>query len=207
MLQQVAPPVALLQENLDANENISTVHFLSAYGTICEFLNLLGMVFQFVTRDVSDKMNILQTHLDQHGESHATLQGAVMHEVKAGTTNVKGPPKSASRTLLRLNRALGFISEFLHQVLDSDESAAPSHLAGNAYDKTLSKHHAFMVRQSVRVALYAMPSRPDLLHKLVGSDALNEADHASLSSVVATLQGVHDTLDALFTKQSLNSLK
>ena len=53
--------------------------------------------------------------------------------------------KNGTRNLLRLHRALQFISEFLKEVTKLDENDNTNSLAVLAYERTLMKHHSWVI--------------------------------------------------------------
>lgn len=75
---------------------------------------------------------------------------------------------SGARTLLRLHRALEFISQFLHEVTKIEDDASTTPSARNAYGRTLSKFHPWYIRKSVQVATFALPYRKNLIERVYG---------------------------------------
>jgi hypothetical protein len=95
---------------------------------------------------------------------------------------------NGARTLLRLHRGLGiislsthcleihsvyryyglpdFIKEFLRQLGDLLDTDKTSSCCQDAYNKTLAKHHPWVIRKAAIVAMYTMPTREVLLKKV-----------------------------------------
>ena len=94
------------------------------YDEIFKFLNLLGTVFGWVASDVALKLNILRDHRAgaESGAQYATLQSMVAHEVALKWTEPKAKEVtgSGSRNLLKLHRALEYITDFLQQLPGED---------------------------------------------------------------------------------------
>lgn len=59
-----------------------------------------------------------------------------------------------------------FIREFLRQLGELSDGDKTSSCCQDAYNKTLAKHHAWIIRKGAVVAMYAMPTR-ELLFKKV----------------------------------------
>lgn len=126
----------------------------------------MGTVFGFVNADVVEKIGILRDYRKSDiGEHFKTIQSMIKYEVETNTTNNK-KKASGSRTLLRLHRALEFISDFLIAVKESDEHAKLSSVCSKSYYRTLSKHHPWLIRKGVDVAVYTIPSRKHFMEKL-----------------------------------------
>ena len=60
-------------------------------------------------------------------------------------TKKKDDP-SGSRTLLRLHRALDYITEFLGKLEDLDDETYLSQVSKDAYESTLMKYHPWIVQ-------------------------------------------------------------
>lgn len=75
---------------------------------------------------------------------------------------------SGSRTLLRLHRALEFISTFLQDVTKLNDTDSTVNSARNSYNQTLAKHHPWYIRKSVTIATIALPYRKNLIERVYG---------------------------------------
>lgn len=82
----------------------------------------------------------------------------VSYEINSGAIKHSNPP-SGSRTLLRLHRALEFVSMFFHRLAVVDFKEKMTSLAQDCYEQTLSKHHGFLVRK-VCPCLWSVLYRP-----------------------------------------------
>lgn len=126
----------------------------------------MGTVFGFVNADVVEKIGILRDYRkSDSGDHYKTIQSMIKYEVDSNTTNNK-KKASGSRTLLRLHRALEFVSDFLIAIKESDEHAKLSGVCSKSYYRTLSKHHPWIIRKGVDVAVYTIPSRKHFMEKL-----------------------------------------
>lgn len=72
-----------------------------------------------------------------------------------------------------------------------------------SYNETLSNFHPFLIRKAAGIAMYAMPHRNDLLHK-VCSDV--EASIAALPEMLQITNVVYDRIHSLYTSYDLHGL-
>lgn len=61
---------------------------------------------------------------------------------------------------------LEFIREFLWQLNEISDTDKTSMCCQDAYNKTLAKHHPWVVRKAAIVAMYTMPTRELLFQKV-----------------------------------------
>lgn len=59
-----------------------------------------------------------------------------------------------------------FIRLFLKNVGELQEDDNTAHVCREAYEQTLAQHHTFLVRKGAKLAMYAMPTRGQLLKKV-----------------------------------------
>ena len=59
--------------------------------------------------------------------------------------------KNGTRNLLRLHRALQFISDFLNEVTKLDENDNTNSLAILAYERTLMQHHSWVSSSKMEI--------------------------------------------------------
>lgn len=59
-----------------------------------------------------------------------------------------------------------FIRLFLKNVGELQDSDSTAAACREAYEKTLEKHHTFLVKKGAKLAMYAMPTRGQLLKKV-----------------------------------------
>jgi hypothetical protein len=93
----------------------------------------------------------------------------ISHEIESGRIQTKDtslfiqpgkPLPNGCRTLLRLHRALDFISAFLTEMRTAPDDASSATIAWNAYTATLGRFHAWPVKHtyekifSMKVIIY-----------------------------------------------------
>ena len=164
----------------------------------------MGTVFGFVKSDVDEKIEILREYRKSEiGPSYKTIQGMIQYEVDQKSTNNK-KKASGARTLLRLHRALEFIVDLFQALKDSDEHEKMSTLTSKSYYRTLAKHHPWLVRKGVDVAVYTLPSRKHFIEKLKISDMA----HAEilLGNTAALGHKIFDVVEKVYTDFDLHEL-
>ena len=171
----------------------------------CRLFPLLGTVFGFVAKDVSDKLGIMHQHRQSNtGPHYITVDSMVDFETTSGLTTTTGGGPSGSRTLLRLHRALQFIMAFLRGVrsLKSDEKL--SGIAAEAYNSTLAAYHGWFVRQGVQLAMYTLPTKHELAIRmgLKNEDEYNKI----LDQLCDNTQPVYDKIQTIFTEYNVLDL-
>ena len=161
-------------------------------------------MFSFVTSDVEEKIGILRDYRkSEHAEQYKTIQSMLAYEVASDTVKKK-KTNSGSRTLLRLHRALEFITEFLLKLKESDNHYKFSNVVTKAYDDTLAKHHPWLIKKAVHVAMYMLPTRPDLLKKMGLKD--EEKDMHIVMDLVRELNLIYKITQDLYAKDNLLEL-
>lgn len=165
---------------------------------------LFGTIFSFVTSDVEEKIGILRDfRKSENAEQYKSVQSMLQFEVSKDLTKNK-KQASGARTLLRLHRALEFISAFLQKLKNTDNSAKFSSAASAAYDETLSRHHPWLIRQAVHVAMYMLPTRQDLLKKMGVED--NDAGMQGINDLIHELNTIFNVTEELYKRDNLLDL-
>ncbi len=119
------------------------------------FVCSLGTVFEWATKDLANKLVILKEHQRLDPINYETIQSMISYEIESGRIQTKDtsifiqpgkPLPNGCRTLLRLHRALAFISLFLSQMCLAADDASSASIACNAYSATLARFHSWPVR-------------------------------------------------------------
>ncbi|XP_059178922.1 ceramide-1-phosphate transfer protein-like [Physella acuta] len=178
--------------------------YIDAYEELCKLFRLFGTIFSFVTSDVEEKIGILRDfRKSENAEQYKSVQSMLQFEVSKDLTKSKKHP-SGARTLLRLHRALEFISAFLQKLKNTDNSVKFSSAASAAYDDTLSRHHPWLIRKAVHVAMYMLPTRQDLLKKMGVED--NEAGMQGINDLIHELNTIFSVTEELYKRDDLLDL-
>lgn len=184
-----------------------TEAYLELQRLLSAFIGSLGTVFSFVKSDMDEKLEIMELQFSTHrtnGRTFRHLLDVVQYEIQQNITTSQTKPKSASRTLLRLHRTLLFISLFLRKFVEQESHEKPSVIAAEAYDKSLSPHHPWLIRKTVSVALVTLPGREDLLVRIYGEG--RPRDKEALLATLELIEQVHRVVDEFFSSNNLQAL-
>lgn len=127
----------------------------------------------FVTSDLETKIGLLEGYRNTEkggcNPAYLTIQSAVEYETKE---NLLRDPKrqSGARTILRLHRALEFLSSLMMNLskLGDDSETAPA--AREAYSNTLAKHHPWTIRTIASLAMRTLPHKKTLVESVLGKE-------------------------------------
>lgn len=119
-----------------------------------------------MAKDVESKINILDTYTkeSEYGVNYRTVQRMIEYEKSTNMVSDSKRP-SGSRTLLRLHRALEFVSHFMLEVSRLDDHNGTADVARECYKKTLAKYHPWYIRKSASLAMYTLPYRHQLVER------------------------------------------
>ncbi|XP_003400592.1 ceramide-1-phosphate transfer protein [Bombus terrestris] len=189
---------ALLQD-----DDIDLRAYLDAYNELYKFFQLMGSVFGFVSSDLKEKIQVLNDLMNKDDRNYTTIKSMIEYE-KENKILDKGDHSNGARTLLRLHRGLDFIREFLRQLGELSDSDKTSSCCQDAYNKTLAKHHPWVVRKAAVVAMYTMPTRELLFRKVCGSDVQRNVD--VLPKMLEVTTDVFNRTHNLYDIHQLHSL-
>lgn len=169
---------------------------------------MFGTLFTFVTKDVQDKIDILNNYASEHGTNYLSIQSMFEYEKSQNLLRHTKRP-SGARTLLRLHRALQFISLFLNEVAKVDDHESTSGLVREAYNQTLAKHHPWVVRKSVHLATLALPYRKVIIQRIYGGTD-NVPEKTLVNATIVKMAGISDQVyeltNILYEKHDLLDL-
>ena len=106
---------------------------------------------------MNQKLIILTEHQRLDPVNYHSIQSMIEYEIQTGRvknkeTKVSFPSgktlPNGCRTLLRLHRALAFISSFLNEMRSAADDASSASIAWNAYSSTLGQFHSWPVRHT-----------------------------------------------------------
>ncbi|KAB0797769.1 hypothetical protein PPYR_08762 [Photinus pyralis] len=196
------------QQSLAEENDVALKEYLDGYEELNKFCNLMGVIFGFVSKDLRSKMDILYDYLkdSNNSQNYTTVKQMIEYEKQTKLLDRKDFT-SGSRTLLRLHRGLDFLRVFLKGVSELKDNENTSPVGRAAYDKTLSHHHTFVVRNGARLAMHTMPTREQLLKKLCGENAEEiERTITTLPKMLDVTTVVFDRIDNLYTVHELHTL-
>jgi len=179
--------------------------YVEGYQHLHDLLVELGTVFSIVATDAKDKVEILIRLSNQGTKEYSTLESMMLYEKQLHQST--GAPLLRSRTLLRLHRALKFVMLFMKEVSNQEAQEQPvPDIAYKAYKESLGNFHPWFLRHTAKLAVYALPSRHELLTKLYPGCYNVHKSHEQLHHVSETIQRLYFNVDTLFTKYQLHDL-
>ncbi|XP_019962075.1 ceramide-1-phosphate transfer protein [Paralichthys olivaceus] len=194
---------------LTESKEVDLQHYLDGWRGLVKFLNRLGSVFGFISKDASNKIQILVGHLNgENGSQYVTIQSMVNFELEKElvdlTKKVGQHPESGCRTLLRLHRALRWLELFLERLRTSTEDGKTSVMCAEAYNESLAQHHAWVIRKAAGVAFCVLPGR------LAFFEAMNvgppEQVVAMLGEALPLISEVYQITEKLYAHHNLLEL-
>jgi hypothetical protein len=189
------------ESNQDEHDDVILEEYLKAYEEISKFLNHLGTIFYFVITDICDKVNVLRGYIEKSPQNYITILNTVKYE-KFQDMFENGSQKNASRNILRLHRALIFIYKFLENLHKADNKCKTSHVCTDVYDKTLGKHHSWMIRKAARWGMMTLPKRDDLM-KLMIKDL---EDEEKFQTFIRTVEKCYNITQKIYEKYNILEL-
>lgn len=204
-----------LQEVLDTfklclseEKDVYLEHYVAGWRGLVKFLNSLGSVFGFISKDAVNKIKILVGHQDgENGSHYVTFQSMVKYELDNGLVDLTkrgNHPESGCRTLLRLHRALRWLELFLERLRTSNEDGKTSVMCADAYNESLAQHHPWVVRKAAGMAFCVLPGRPAFLEVMnVGPP---EQVVAMLGEALPLISEVYQITEDLYAQNNMLDL-
>ncbi|CAD5111825.1 DgyrCDS1095 [Dimorphilus gyrociliatus] len=188
-------------------QDISLKEYCQGYELLCRLINQLGSIFKFVTSDITDKMDILKNYLAGPDATHyCNLQSFIHYEVENDKVDFKKRNDSGCRTFLRLHRALLFVSEFLKELQNHDDAGNLSGMTWKVYEKTLGKYHNWGIRKLVGVALYTLPTKRQLILKMLRPGLTEEELIGFNTQLIEVLETIYSKCQEILEEHKLLEL-
>lgn len=133
----------------------------------------MGTIFVFVTSDLENKIGLLENYRDVErggcNQAYLTIQSTIEFETKE---NLLRDTKrlSGARTILRLHRALEFLSLLMLNLSKLEEDAETAPAARDAYTNTLARYHPWTIRTIASFAMRTLPHKRELVVKVLGEN-------------------------------------
>ncbi|XP_041130250.1 ceramide-1-phosphate transfer protein-like [Polyodon spathula] len=196
------------QSCLTDNQEILTDSYVSGWRGLVRFMNSLGSIFSFISKDAVNKIQIMVTHrTGENGEKYETLQSMVKYELDNNLVDLQRRaehPESGCRTLLRLHRALRWLELFLEKLRTSTEDSKTSVMCTDAYNDSLAQHHAWIIRKAATAAFCALPGRAAFFQTMnVGS---TEQVVEMLREAMPFISKVYEITEELYKQHNLLEL-
>jgi len=190
----------------EKDSEVDLDEYISVFQQLYKFFIMLGTVFGFVGSDVKAKLEILEAFRKGEGKaSYETVEKMLEFEKRTDLIHTN-KEASGSRTLLRLHRALNFVSKFLDKIDGLKDSEGTSHVAKEAYTDTLAKYHPWLIQKGAILAMYALPNKKDLISKVCdGKIEVSEARRL-LHDVISSTEKIYNQCEAAYKGHDLLSL-
>ncbi|KAM9785750.1 ceramide-1-phosphate transfer protein [Neosynchiropus ocellatus] len=193
---------------LSENKEVYLEHYCAGWRGLVKFLNSLGTVFGFISKDAVNKIQILVSHMNGENASHyLTVQSMVKYELEGGLVDLTkrgSHPESGCRTLLRLHRALRWLELFLERLRTSSEDDKTSVMCAEAYNESLAQHHMWVVSKAARMAFCMLPARQAFFEVMnVGPP---EKVVAMLGEALPLISEVYQITEDLYAQNNLLNL-
>lgn len=149
----------------------------------------------FVTSDLEAKIGLLENYRNiEKGDcnpAYLTIQSVIEYETKENLLR-DSKRQSGARTILRLHRALEFLSALMRNLSKLDEGAETAPAAREAYSNTLAKHHPWTIRTIASFAMRTLPHKKILVESVLGKEHLTNMTQTN--EKMLTLADVTDNL-------------
>ncbi|KAE8592984.1 hypothetical protein XENTR_v10018935 [Xenopus tropicalis] len=193
---------------VDDDQDIIVEQYLNGWKGLVRFMNSLGTIFSFVSKDAVTKIQIMENYLaGTNGERYRTLQSMVEHELSSDLVDLTkrcNNPDSGCRTILRLHRALRWLQLFLEKLRTSNEDSKTSTLCTEAYNDSLANFHPWIIRKTATVAFLALPTRNTFFEVMnVGT---TEEVVAMLGESMPYVTKVYDFTHEIYSQHNLLEL-
>lgn len=190
--------------------SISIDKYLLGYDELYKFLNLLGTVFGWVATDVYNKMETVRGHRkSEQAAKYESIQTMLEFEIETNMIKPKAKDtNTGTRNLLRLHRALEYISTFLQAVPDLDANDKCVTTSQEAYKKTLMKYHPWVVQKAASMAMNLLPTKLGLIQKFCDpedEEAIKQATITLRESVIA-MNKVYEATQEVYKEKDLLNL-
>lgn len=199
------------QDSMVDKDAISLHHYLNGFKELMKFFHSLGTIFLFVTSDLETKIGLLENYrnVEQGGcnPAYLTIQSAIEYETKENLLR-DTKRQSGARTILRLHRALEFLSALMLNLSKLNEDEETATAARDAYSGTLARHHPWTIRTIASFAMRTLPLKKILVESVLGKE--NSGNETATNEKMLALANVTDNLflvvDKYYEEKQLKDL-
>ncbi|XP_069097179.1 ceramide-1-phosphate transfer protein isoform X2 [Pleurodeles waltl] len=190
------------------NQAVLMDYYLSGWKGLVKFMNSLGTIFTFVSKDAVAKIQIMEGYRNSaESDKYISLQSMVAYELAAKLVDLEkrsDHPNSGCRTILRLHRALRWLQLFLDRLKTSTAESKTSTMCTNAYNESLSNYHPWIIRKTATVAFCALPNR-DAFFDVMNVGTSDEV-MAMLNEAMPYVAEVYEITQQLYAQHNLLDL-
>lgn len=190
---------------------ISLHHYLNGFKELMKFFHSLGTIFLFVTSDLETKIGLLEgyrnTEKGNCNSAYLTIQSAIEYETKENLLR-DTKRQSGARTILRLHRALEFLSSLMLNLSKLTDDAETAPAAREAYSNTLAKHHPWTIRTIASFAMRTLPHKRQLVESVLGKDSAgNEtATNEKMLLLANVTENLFNVVDKYYEEHDIKDL-
>lgn len=163
----------VFQDSMSDKNAISLDHYLEGFKELMKFFHSLGSIFLFVTSDLENKIGLLENYrnIEKGGcnTAYLSIQSTIEYETKENLLR-DTKRQSGARTILRLHRALEFLSMLMMNLSKLDQEAETAPAARDAYSNSLAKHHPWTIRTIASFAMRTLPQKKQLVESVLGKE-------------------------------------
>ncbi|XP_072552741.1 ceramide-1-phosphate transfer protein [Salminus brasiliensis] len=196
------------KSSLSENKEVYIRYYIAGWRELVSFMNSLGTVFSFISKDAVNKIQILESLLaSENGSHYLSVQSMVKFELDnelVDLTKRGSHPESGCRTLLRLHRALLWLELFLERLRTSTEESKTSVMCSEAYNESLAQHHAWIIRKAAGMAFCALPGRDSFFEVMNAGSQQEVVD--LLGEALPLISEVYQITEDLYAKNNLLEL-
>lgn len=160
---------------------------------------------------MENKIGLVQGYRDTEksgcNAAYFTIQSAIEYETKENLLR-DTKRQSAARTILRLHRALEFLSSLMLNLsrLSDDAETAPA--AREAYSSTLANHHPWTVRTIASLAMRTLPHKRTLVESVLGKErsANGTLVNEKMLALANVTKNLFDVVDKFYDDNNIKDL-
>ena len=178
--RRIISHLELIRSQGEDYTNVPLTPLLEVFAELRKLISILGYLFDMAMSDITTKCDYVRETVHKANIEQATVEMLIVHE-KALNTDAK---VSAVRKLLPLIRALEFVAILLQNLQGPSELGVAIR---DAYWKTISRHHGYMVQGGVVTATYAAPYKAIFFQQLNLGTAVPSDYCAELSKLLSGL--------------------
>lgn len=157
------------------------------------------------------KINLLENYrnFEKGGcnPAYLTIQSAIEYETKENLLR-DSKRQSGARTILRLHRALEFLSMMMLNLskLDEDSETAPA--ARDAYSNSLAQHHPWTIRTIASIAMRTLPQKKNLVESVLGKEhsGNDTATNEKMLILANVTENLFNVVDKYYEDRSIKDL-
>lgn len=193
-----------LESSMNESSGVEIVGFCDAIAKLVKFFSTFGAAFSMAEDDVAKKVGIIKERLALYPAELRTCQQVIEHEVANNIIEAE-PKLNVARNVLRLVRSIEYLGLFFANFAKefNNTQLEVTDISWTAYQATLHKHHAFIMRSALSAAHYAIPYRADF-YKLI--DVPTADLPGVLEALGITLEKIHKCIQGFYDEKNLSEL-